>query len=312
MIPSFLLQKENIQPTNIAESNKQSFIDNTINNAAAFVSATFLQWQSSKRNGFLQLLDSRVKVIFMLLYAVLISITTSIACQGMIAFIIFLLCLFSKLNILHIYKRVMVAGFLFGFLVFIPASLNIFTKGEKLFNIIHFSQPHSWWLYNIPQDIYVTYEGLQIVLRLTLKVVNSVSIVLIIISATTFERLVKSLSFFKIPDIFLLTLTLTYKFIFILSNTVVETYHAIKMRWWNRGTVLEAEEIVAGRIGYLFRRAWERYELVYLSMTARGFNGKVNFCYFDKLKVADYLFIGAFLIVFSILLIINYFHARTI
>jgi cobalt/nickel transport system permease protein len=309
MIPSFLLQKENFEYKDLAESKRLSFIDKTIKNAAAFISVTFLQWQSAKRIGFLQLFDSRIKVLFLLLFIILISITSSISCHFIIAFIFFLLSLFSKLNIIHIYKRVLAVGFIFGFLIFIPASLNIFTKGENTFVIYRFSQPHNWWIYHIPQEISVTNEGIRSVIRLTMKVINSVSLVMLIISTTSFERIVKSLSFFRIPDIFLLTLTLTYKFIFILSNTVVETYQAIKMRWWNRGSVLDAEEIVAGRIGYLFRRSWERYELVYLSMTARGFNGKVNFCYFDKLKVVDYLFMTAFLIAFIILLLINYSHA---
>jgi cobalt/nickel transport system permease protein len=309
MIPSFLLQKELIQKNTEVESKKLTFIDKTIKNAAAFVSATFLQWQTAKRNGLLQSLDSRVKVIFLLLYIITISVTVSIAVQCIIAILILLLCIVSKLDIIHLYKRILAAGFIFGFLIFIPASLNVFTSGENVFTIVRFSHSHSWWIYKIPQEIAVTREGIITVLRLTLKVINSVSVVLIVVSTTTFERIVKSLSFFKIPDIFLLTLTLTYKFIFILSNTVVETYQAIKMRWWNHASVKEAEVIVAGRIGYLFRKSWERYELVYMSMISRGFTGKVNFCYFDKLKLADYLFSIGSLIVFSFLIILNYFHA---
>jgi len=312
MIPSFLLEKEKIQFNGVAESKKLSFIDKTINNAAAFVSATFVQWQSAKKKGFFQLLDSRVKVMFLLFYVILVSILTSVAAQLLTASILLLLYFFSKLNIISIYKRVFAIGFIFGFLIFIPASLNIFTKGENVFTVLRFSHPHSWWIYNIPQEIAITHEGIRTVLRLTLKVFNSVSIVLLVVSTTTFERIVKSLSFFKIPDIFLLTLTLSYKFIFILSNTVIETYRAIKMRWWNRGSVREAEEIVAGRIGYLFRKSWERYELVYMSMISRGFTGRVNFCYFSKLKPNDFMFIAGSLILFGFLILINYLHVCAI
>ncbi len=312
MIPSFLLQKEIIEIKTTNESNKLSFIDKTIKSSASFVSATFMQWLSAKKDGFFQSLDSRVKVLFLLFFVVLVSSTSLIICHLIIASILMFLCLLSKLDFIHIYKRVFAIGFVFGFLIFIPASLNIFTKGERAFTVLQFSKSYTWWIYTIPQEIFVTHEGIQSVLRLTFKVINSVSIVLLVVSTTTFDRIVKSLSFFKIPHIFLLTLTLTYKFIFILSNTVVETYHSIKMRWWNRGSVKEAEEIVAGRIGYLFRKSWERYELVYQSMLARGFNGKVNFCYFEKLKPGDYLFILTFLFVFCILFLINYFHVFTI
>ncbi len=312
MIPSFLLEKERIQFKDVARSRKLSFIDETIKNAASFVSTTFSHWQSAKQNGFFQLLDGRIKVVFLIIYVLIVSLTSSIEFHILTCFLLLLLFLFSKLNIFHIYKRVLAVGFVFGFLIFIPASLNIFTKGENAFTIIRFSHPHNWWIYNVPQEISVTYEGIQTVLRLTLKVINSVSIVLLVIYTTTFERIVKSLAYFGIPDIFLLTLTLTYKFVFILTNTTVEIYYAIKMRWWNKGSVKEAEEIVAGRIGYLFRKSWERYELVYQSMIARGFNGRVNFYSFDKLKLIDYLFITGFLLIFSSLILINYFNARTI
>lgn len=312
MIPSFLLEKERIEFKDVARSKKLSFIDKTIKNAASFVSATFSHWQSAKQNGFFQLLDGRIKVVFLIIYVLIVSLTSSIVFHILTCLILLLLFLFSKLNIFHIYKRVLAVGFVFGFLIFIPASLNIFTKGENAFTIIRFSHPHNWWIYNVPQEISVTYEGIQTVLRLTLKVINSVSIVLLVIYTTTFERIVKSLAYFRIPDIFLLTLTLTYKFVFILSNTTVEIYYAIKMRWWNKGSVKEAEEIVAGRIGYLFRKSWERYELVYQSMIARGFNGRVNFYSFDKLKLIDYLFITGFLLIFSSLILINYFNARII
>jgi cobalt/nickel transport system permease protein len=312
MIPSFLLKKETSQNNIEQEGKKLPFVDRTIRNVSFVVSATFMQWRSARQRGFLQLLDGRTKVLFLFLYIILISLTVSIVFQLLIAFLLFGLFLLSGLNLLHIYKRILAIGFVFGFLIFLPASLNVFTKGEDILTVIHFPREHHWWIYTIPSNISITNEGIRTVARLTLKVINSVSLVLLIISTTTFERIVKSLSFFGIPHIFLLTFTLTYKFIFILSNTVVETYQAIKMRWWNRGVVKDAEEIVAGRIGYLFRKSWERYELVYKSMVARGFSGRVNFYYFDTIQVVDYLFMIVFVIVFSIILFINYSHARII
>jgi cobalt/nickel transport system permease protein len=312
MIPSFLLEKENIESKGADKNKKLSFIDKTINNAVLFISSTFLQWETAKKNGLFQMLDSRVKVTFLLLFVLLVSFTGETKIQFMIAFFLFLLCVSSRLNIVHIYKKILATGVVFGFLIFVPASLNIFTNGENAFTIFHFQHAHSWWIYNIPQDISVTDEGIKTVVRLTLKVINSVTIVLLVVYTTTFERIVKSLSIFKIPDIFLLTLTLTYKFIFILSNTIIETYRAIKMRWWNRSPVKDVEKIIAGRIGFLFRKSWERYDLVYQSMIARGFNGKVNFYYFDKLKITDYLFTIVFLLIFSCLILINYFHVWNI
>ena len=274
--------------------------------------AVSLRRNSSARSGLLQKIDSRVKVIALLLFIVLISITHSLQIQFTLFILFFLLSLLSKMNVLYLYKRVAIIGFFFGFLIFIPASLNLFTKGETVFNLIHFSRPRQLWIYTIPQIISVTKEGLMLVTLLTMRVVNSVSLVLLIVSTTTFERLIKSLAFFKVPNIFLLTLTLTNKFIFLLSNTIIETYQAIRMRLWNRGAIKEAENIVAGRIGYLFRKSWERHEMTYQAMVARGFNGKLNFYSFKKLKRNDYLFLMATIVLFSVFILINYYHVGTL
>lgn len=312
MIPSFLVENETIETTSDHGKNRHAFIDKTIGNTAAFVSATFFQWKSSDQSGILQKTDSRAKVVFLLLFIVLISLIGSAITQLTLAILFLLLCLLSKINVFHLYKKVAIIGFFFGFLIFIPASLNLFTRGEPIFHLVQFSRPHQFWIYTIPPNIYVTKEGLMLVALLTMRVINSVSLVLIIVSATTFERLIKSLAFFKVPNIFLLTLTLTYKFIFLLSSTIIETYQAIKMRWWNHGSVKKAENIVAGRIGYLFRKSWERHELTYQAMVARGFNGKLNFYSFEKLKLNDYLFLGATIVLFSIFILINYKHVGTL
>lgn len=306
MIPSFLLQKENILNEEKATNNKLSFIDKTIKKAGAFVSSTFMQWQWTNKKGLLQQLDSRVNVTFLFLFVVLISFTHAIYIQLIHAVILFILFCFSRLPLMHVYKRILSFSFVFGFVVFFPVCLNMITLGDPLFTLYRFSHSHSWWIYSLPNEISITYQGLQTLIKLTLKVMNSITVVMLVLYSTTFERVVKSLSFFKVPDIFLLTLTLTYKLIFILSTTIIETYHAIKMRWWNRGKVTDAKNIIAGRIGYLFRKSWERYELVYMAMNARGFNGQMNLCYFEKLKRADYLFLIACIIYVLLSLLFQY------
>lgn len=308
MIPSFLLQNETIDQTNVSRRNRHAFIDQTIGNAAGFVSSTFFQWRSSRKPGMLQQIDSRMKVVFLLLFIILISFTSSASTQLFLAGVLFVFVLLSKIEVLKLYKKVAVLGFFFGFLIFIPAPLNVFTKGTTVFTLAQFSHPHQFLIYTIPQEISVTREGLLLVALLTMRVINSVSLVLLVVSTTTFEQLIKALAFFKVPNIFLLTLTLTYKFIFLLSNTIIETYRAIKMRWWNRGSVKDAEAIVSGRIGYLFRKSWERYEMIYQSMIARGFNGKMNFYSFGKLHQRDYLFLGVALAIFTLFTLINYGH----
>jgi cobalt/nickel transport system permease protein len=305
MIPTFLLQKEAFDPKKEAVKVKLSFIDRTMKNVSAFVTASFSKYYTSHYKGMFQSLDPRVKVIFMLCFIVLVNLTHAVLSHFLLFLVILLFYILSRLKLINAYKKILMVGFVFGFLIFVPASLNIVTRGQVLFTLLKFSQEHHWWIYKIPKEISITYEGTIIVLTLTFKLINSVSLVLLVISTTTFENMIKSLSFFKIPGIFLLTLTMSYKYIFVFSRTVEEAYQALKMRWWNHGSVIEAENIVAGRVGYLFRKSWERYELVYQSMIARGFDGSVHFNYFDKLKITDYIFIVSFITLASSIALLN-------
>ena len=308
MIPEFLLQKEQINSGNEVVKYKLSFIDKTMKNAASFITTSYSQHFASKREGLLQAVDARVKVAFMLSLAVVINLTQNIIAQLILFLMIFLFSILSKLKLVSIYKKALLIGFIFGFLVFVPACLNIFTKGHRVVSLLTFSDVHQWWIYKIPKEIYITREGLIVVLRLTLKVINSVSIVLLVTTTTTFDGIIKSLSYFKVPGIFLLTLTMSYKYIFVLTRTVEETYYSLKMRWWNRGSVIEAENLIAGRIAYLFKKSWERYELSYQSMIARGFDGSFNFNNFDRLKRVDFAFIFINIILASSILLINFIY----
>ncbi len=309
MIPSFLLQKEQINFEKKIVKNNLSFAEKTTRNVATFITNSFSRYYTSCKTGLLQSVDPRVKVSFMLCFVLLISLTHANIVHLVIFLIILFFYILSRIKLISVYKKIALIGFLFGFLIFVPASLNIFTNGQPLITLFSFSKEHQWWIYKIPKEITITREGIYAILRLTLKMVNSVSIVLLIISTTTFESVIKSFSFFKIPGIFILTLTMSYKFIFVLSRTVEESYQALKMRWWSRGSVVEAEKIVAGRVGFLFRKSWEKYELVYQSMIARGFDGSVNFYYFDKLKIKDYIFIGVFVFLTSFVVLMNIWYA---
>lgn len=307
MIPPFLLQNEIKKLDKKTVSGKTPFLDQTIKHVASFISNSFSQWHNAGKTGVLQLVDARIKVNFLFVFVILISLLNHHIPQLIISIFIFFLYISSSIS-LKVYKKIAILAFLFGFLIFIPALFNVFSKGYPILTIFQFEKEYHWWIYTIPSHISVTQEGLQNVARITLKVFNSVSVVFLIMSTTPFNQIVKSLSVMKVPGIFLLTLTMTFKFIFILSQTVEETYRALKMRWWGKGTVKEAEKLVAGRIGYLFRKSWERYELAYQAMLARGYNGNVNFYLPEKLATIDYLFAMFAIVFMAFVIVINYWN----
>ncbi|MBK7408283.1 MAG: hypothetical protein IPJ40_09595 [Saprospirales bacterium] len=224
-------------------------------------------------------------------YVILVSLTHKVEFQLILSGLFFILFLASKINPVRVYLKIAGLAFFFGFLVFLPAALNLFSPGEIIFLFAQFEHERDWLVYHIPKEIGITREGLNLVARISLKVFNSISLTFLLTSTTGFEQVVKALKMMKVPDIFLLTITLSYQYIFIFSQTILETYQALKMRWWERGARAETNAILSGRMGYLFRKSWEKYDQVYHSMVARGYTGEISLYHQDALKMKDYLFL---------------------
>ena len=87
-----------------------------------------------------------------------------------------------------------------------------------IFNIIRFKKPFHFLIYNIPQNIGVTTNGIHVVSLVFLRVLNSVSFALLVVFTTPFPSFIKSFKMIGVPDTFLMIMSLAYKYIFILST----------------------------------------------------------------------------------------------
>jgi cobalt ECF transporter T component CbiQ len=296
-IPLFLLSPELRSLPSKDEKARQRlpFIDRTLRKVAGFIRTGYLQIETASNKGLLQRLDARIKLLFMVCFIIQANVVRQIPVQLVISAFLLVLYLLSRLNIFSIYKKILFFSFFFGFLVFAPAALNVITDGKIIIHLFHFQDVNRFWVYRIPAEIGITREGILVVARLYLKVVNSLTITFLVFNTTQFNEIVKALKIFKVPDMFLLIITMTYKFIFILVHTMQETYFALKLRWWKKVKNSEANRIIAGRIVYTFRKSWHRYEEVFRAMLARGFTGEVNIYYLRKITNGDIYFLVLFL-----------------
>jgi cobalt ECF transporter T component CbiQ len=295
-LPPFLLYNEirSNKPL-VKKKHSLSFIDRTIRSIASIIKIVYIQSDTAGRKGFLQQLDARVKAIFLFFFIIIISLNRQVSSQLLITVFFFILLVFSKINLAFVYKKVVVLSFFFGFLIIAPAALNIVNNGEIIAKIFHFEHSHSFWIYHVPAVIGITKEGCRVVIRFYLKVANSLTLTLLIIYSTPFNDIIKSLRIFRIPNMLLLVLTLTYKFIFILSQTTEETYFAMKSRWWKNTRESHANSIIAGRITHIFRKSWIKYEEIYRAMLARGYTGTVRIICSGNIKWQDITFLIFFL-----------------
>jgi cobalt/nickel transport system permease protein len=78
-----------------------------------------------------------------------------------------------------------------------------------------------------------------------------------------------------IPDTFLMIISLAYKYIFILSRTIEETYFAFKSRLSGNIQNASIRKLIGGRIFFIFKRSMIIYQNTYDAMVSRGYNGKI-------------------------------------
>jgi energy-coupling factor transporter transmembrane protein EcfT len=71
-------------------------------------------------------------------------------------------------------------------------------------------------------------------------------------------------------------ISLAYKYIFILSRTIEETYFALKSRLAGNIKSKNIRNLISGRIFFIFKKSGMIYENTYLAMVSRGYDGKVK------------------------------------
>jgi cobalt ECF transporter T component CbiQ len=300
-IPSFLL----ISPTPIPsgkekEKMKMSFIEGGIHHLAQVIKKEYLQWEYSSQNGLFQKIDPRVKLLFLLFFIVIVSLKRDLLPELYIAGFVFTLVFFSRIRLLTFYSRVLFLGFFLGFLVVFPSAFNVITDGEIIGPVLKLPRSFKVWIYPIPAEIGMTKEGIYGVIRLTLRMINSLSLSFLVLYTTPLPEIVRALKVLKVPDTFIMIINLSMKYIFIFSKTAEELHLAKKSRTVREGTSTEARDWIVGRIAYIFWKTRLRYEEVFKAMVGRGFSNKINLYGFQKMRLSDWA-AGMILIITGIL-----------
>jgi cobalt/nickel transport system permease protein len=304
-IPPYLIKIADDQ-YNLAKIKraKLSFLDKTIINSSKSVKSIYLQAENASRDNFIQKINPNVKLISLIYMSIVISVISNPVTQILTTAFILILYIIAKLKIFEVYRKIFFLAFIFGFLVVLPASLNVITPGKIIFNIIKFNKPSHFLIYNIPQNIGFTSNGFQVVSLVFLRVLNSVSFALLVVFTTSFPSFIKAIKLIGVPDTFLMIISLAYKYIFILSRTIEETYFAFKSRLSGNIKSNSIRKLIGGRIFFIFKRSMIIYQDTYHAMVSRGYRGTVvlhsqnHFTFKDVIVLLSILISGIVFILF--------------
>ena len=237
-----------------------------------YFSESLFSEKYSGREGLLQSFPAILKIIFLVLIVVLISFIHEPYILLSFYFLSLLLAYFSKIDLGYFVKKGIVFIPLFSFVIAIPAIFNIFVPGEVVVTLFKLGQGKRLGPILFPAEITITRQGLLSASTFVLRVLSSVSFVMLIKVTTSFEKILSALN--KIlPSSSGYAMGISYRYLKILIAMVADMNMARKSRNLGYKSKFFSQSMAAS--GFLvFKKSVFLAENVYKAMSARGWDGK--------------------------------------
>ncbi|ABK13893.1 cobalt ECF transporter T component CbiQ [Methanothrix thermoacetophila] len=281
---------------------RKDFVKKTIDGIIAFFQEAMTTEEISSRRGLLQSLDPRIKLISMLSLIFAISMTKNLEIIALFYLMTLIFAYLSSISIVFFVKRVWLFIPIFTGVIAIPMTLNIFLPGDVLIPLVDLGQRAHIGPFAMPESIYITSQGTRAAVLFTIRVAACVSAVVLLFLTTPQRALFKSLRSIGVPKVYVLTLEMANRYIFLFMEMVRDLYIAKRSRTIkSRGTLAE-QRWVGGRIGYMLIKALDMSEKVHMAMISRGFSGDVKLSYEFAMRGRDYIALGVSMVICILLL----------
>jgi len=261
-IPQWMYTEENYSP----RSDRDTFINKSILSIFSILSRIKTQGVGTEGK---YSVNAVFKVAFTFMLLILLSISQS--SSFVIVVMVYLLAVLSLMEAKMIVKilKVSLIMTLFTFVILLPAAL-----GGNI------------------------YSGIMI----TSKVFATITAVNILSHSTRWSSITSALKRFFVPDIFILVLDITIKYIVMLGDFMLNMLYALKLRSVGRNKSKYTS--LSGIAGTMFIESKEMADNMYNAMECRGFTGEYHVCSHFKFTAIDFAYI---MMNIAILLIFLYF-----
>ena len=238
---------------------RSHLLEGTLHSLAQTLERGLFAEEISLRPGLFQGLDARVKVVATLALLIGVSLSHSLWVILGIYILGFALALASAIPADLFIRRVWLALPLFTGALVLPALF--ITPGPALLHL--------------PLGLVVTRSGATTALFLLLRVSTSLSLAMLLILTTPWNTVLSALGVLHIPDVFILILGLTYRYIYLLLHIANDMFMSRQSRTVGRLTDADARRTLASVSATLLSRSLNLSSEVYLAMQSRGFRGTI-------------------------------------
>jgi cobalt/nickel transport system permease protein len=252
------------------------WLEHSVAGIAASIERAVFTEALARQAGWLQGLDPRAKVVMFLLTAIAASASTSPGVLLALYLVALAAARASRLPLDFFVKRVWLGIPLFAGIVILPSIF--FSQGPRLFDL-----PLG------PMHLGISEPGLWRAMVFVARVGVCVSLAVLLVLTTPWADILKSLHALKVPQVFVLVLSMTYRYIFLFLHTLNGMFEARKSRVVARLGGGEDRRWITRSMGALMSRSFKMSNDVYSAMLARGFTGEIRTYTTYRMRQSDWM-----------------------
>jgi cobalt ECF transporter T component CbiQ len=228
----------------------------------------------ARRNGLLQRLDPRAKVVCILLLILAAVSVHRLAVLAALLALAALLGALSRVSVGTMVTRAWSVVFLFSGILALP---SIFlTPGQSIAHI-----PLLGWT--------ATSQGITTAAFLVGRAETSATFSLLLILCTPWAKVLKSLRVLGAPSLLVVLLATTYRYIFVLLRTTLDIFEARKSRMVGVLTGPERRRMIVATMGVLAGKSLQLSGEVHLAMRSRCFQGQAYVLDDFRMQASDWI-----------------------
>ncbi len=233
----------------------------------------------SRRDGLLQRLDPRVKVVGLLALILVAVWLKSLLVLGGLFLVAVALALASHVALSRLARQVWLGVFAFTGLIALPAIFLV--PGEILLRLPLLDWP-------------VTLQGVRSAAFLLGRSETAATFALLLILCTPWPHVLKALRIFRVPVVLVVILGMTHRYIFIFLETAGQMFEARRSRMVGGLAARERRRIATASAGVLLGKALALSTDVHLAMIARGYRGEVHLLDDLRMRWTDWMALVCF------------------
>ncbi len=260
--------------------NSRGVVERTLASLVDALEHAFYAEELAKKNGLLQKIDPRVKVVALLPLIVIAALARQLWVMVALFVVAVAVGMLSNVPMSTLVKRVWLG--VLGFTGFISLPALFLTPGQAIY-----SMPLLGWT--------VTAQGVRAALYLITRAETAATFSVLLVLCTPWSNLLKALRVLRLPIVLVVILGMTYRYIFLLLRNAHDMFRSRKSRMVGRLSGREQRRAATASAGVLMSKTLQLSGDVYLAMRSRGFQGEVYVLDEFRTSWYDWVMLAVFL-----------------